>query len=32
MTPTAPGVDATKSATAATFGSMLPAPNSPAAI
>ena len=31
MTPTAPGVLATKSATAVTFGSMLPAPNSPAA-
>jgi len=29
MTPTAPGVHATMSATAATFGSMLPAPNSP---
>ena len=32
MTPTAPGVLATKSATAATLGSMLPAPNSPAAM
>ena len=32
MTPIAPSVFATKSATAATFGSMLPAPNSPASI
>ena len=32
ITPTAPGAPATKSATAATLGSMLPSPNSPASM